>query len=206
MYALILKPFFDKLTALIVLTVAFPFLIIAALLLYFANGGNVWFLQPRPGKGGRIFNVVKFKTMTDERDASGELLSDEQRLTRIGNFIRRTSLDEVPQLINVLKGDMSVVGPRPLLVEYLPLYDHVQARRHEVKPGITGWAQVNGRNTVAWKERFMLDVWYVEHISFWLDMKILLLTVVKVFKAEGINSNTSVTMEKFKGNEPASTK
>jgi len=166
-----------------------------------SNKGKVWFLQSRPGKGGKLFKVIKFKTMSDEHDSSGALLPDDKRLTVIGKFIRKTSLDELPQLINVLKGDLSMVGPRPLLEEYLSLYNEQQHKRHEVKPGITGWAQVNGRNTVAWKERFEMDVWYVNHISFLLDLKILLLTVLKVFKAEGISSGTSATMEKFKGNE-----
>jgi lipopolysaccharide/colanic/teichoic acid biosynthesis glycosyltransferase len=160
----------------------------------------VWFTQQRPGKDARIFTVIKFKTMADEYDAHGQLLPDDQRLTPIGKIIRNTSLDELPQLLNVFRGDMSFVGPRPLLVEYLPLYNDKQRRRHEVKPGITGWAQVNGRNTVSWPQKFAYDVWYVDHISLWLDIKILLLTVMKVFKAEGISSETSVTMEKFHGN------
>lgn len=181
--------------------VALPILLICILMLLIANRGKIWFTQPRPGRNGRIFTVVKFKTMTDECDAHGHLLSDEKRLTAIGKFIRKTSLDELPQLFNVLKGDMSFVGPRPLLVEYLPLYSAEQARRHEVKPGITGWAQVNGRNTVSWPKKFAYDVWYVEHISLGLDLKILFLTVLKVFKAEGISSETSVTMEKFRGNQ-----
>lgn len=170
-------------------------------ILAISNKGNIWFTQTRPGKNGKLFNVIKFKTMTDEKDSNGVLLSDEKRLTGIGKFIRRTSLDELPQLVNVLIGDMSIVGPRPLLVEYSPLYNSRQQRRHEVKPGITGWAQVNGRNTVAWKERFELDVWYVEHISFWVDVKILLQTVNKVFRAEGINSANAATMERFRGND-----
>ena len=150
--------------------------------------------------GGKIFKVVKFRTMNDSRDERGDLLPDETRLTWIGNVIRKTSLDELPQLFNVLKGDMSIVGPRPLLIEYLPLYNEEQKKRHEVKPGITGWAQVNGRNAISWPQKFAYDVWYVNHQSFGLDLKILFLTVVKVFKAEGISSETSVTMEKFKGN------
>ena len=171
------------------------------LLLYWVNKGSIWFFQERPGKNGLLFKVIKFKTMTDERNVSGELLSDEERLTRMGNFIRKTSLDELPQLINVLKGEMSIIGPRPLLVEYLTLYNSEQVRRLEVTPGITGWAQVNGRNTVEWKKRFSYDVWYVDHISFLLDIKILWMTLIKVIKAEGISSATSVTMEKFKGNQ-----
>ncbi len=200
MYVSIVKPFFDRFTAFVVLIIASPVLVLSVILLWFANKGNVWFLQERPGKNGNIFRVFKFKTMTDERDAQGNLLPDEKRLTAVGKFVRKTSLDELPQMINVLKGDMSIVGPRPLLVEYLPLYNQQQRRRHEVKPGITGWAQVNGRNALDWPERFACDVWYVDHISFALDIKILFLTVVKVFKAEGVSSGTSVTMEKFRGN------
>jgi undecaprenyl phosphate N,N'-diacetylbacillosamine 1-phosphate transferase len=169
------------------------------ILLARANRGKVWFTQMRPGKNGKLFLLIKFKTMSDARDDRGELLPDEERLHGVGKFIRKTSLDEIPQLINVLKGDMSIVGPRPLLVEYLPLYSEEQRSRHDVKPGITGWAQVNGRNTISWEQKFAYDVWYVKHQSFWLDMKILVLTVLKVFKAEGISSATSVTMEKFSG-------
>jgi len=169
-------------------------------LLAVANRGKIWFTQSRPGKDEKIFTVVKFKTMNDARNERGELLPDDVRVTWIGNIIRKTSLDELPQLFNVLKGDMSIVGPRPLLVEYLPLYNNIQRRRHEVKPGITGWAQVNGRNAISWQQKFEYDVWYVKHQSFGLDLKILFLTVMKVFKAEGISSTTSVTMEKFKGN------
>ncbi|MCU0357514.1 MAG: sugar transferase [Cyclobacteriaceae bacterium] len=201
MYRSLIKPFFDKLTALIILVIASPVLILVMLLLAIANQGKVWFLQERPGKCGKSFRVIKFKTMNDARNELGELLSDDERLTWIGKFIRKTSMDELPQLINVLKGDMSLVGPRPLLMEYLLLYNEQQRRRHEVKPGITGWAQVNGRNTVEWKRRFEYDVYYVNHQSFLFDLKILLLTISKVFKAEGISSGTSVTMEKFRGNE-----
>lgn len=200
MYVSIVKPFFDRATAFVVLIVASPLLVLSIILLWFANKGNIWFLQERPGKDGKVFRVFKFKTMTDERDAEGNLWPDDKRLTAIGKFVRKTSLDELPQMINVLKGDMSIVGPRPLLVEYLPLYNEQQRRRHEVKPGITGWAQVNGRNTLDWPERFAYDVWYVDNISFALDIKILFLTIVKVFKAEGVSSGTSVTMEKFRGN------
>jgi len=170
-------------------------------MLYFANDGQVWFLQERPGKNGRPFKVIKFKTMNDKRDDNGHLLPDDQRLTRVGKFIRTTSLDELPQLMNILRGEMSLIGPRPLLMEYLPLYSQTQRRRHEVKPGITGWAQVNGRNEVPWKERFEYDVWYVDNISFSVDMKIFLRTIAKVVRAEGINSKTAATMEKFTGNE-----
>lgn len=200
MYTRFLKPFFDKLSALLVLVLVSPILFIVLVILAISNKGHIWFIQTRPGKNGKLFDVIKFKTMTDEQDSNGVLLSDEKRLTGIGKFIRKTSLDELPQLVNVIIGNMSIVGPRPLLVEYLALYNAQQQRRHEVKPGITGWAQVNGRNTVAWKERFELDVWYVEHISFWVDVKILLQTVNKVFRAEGINSANAATMERFKGN------
>ena len=174
-------------------------MLIVILLLLIANKGKAFFLQPRPGKNGRIFKVVKFKTMTDERDKFGDFLPDGDRITSIGNFIRKTSLDEIPQLLNVIKGDMSLVGPRPLLVEYLPLYDSFQARRHEVKPGITGWAQVNGRNAISWQQKFEYDVWYVDNLSFKTDFIILWKTFSKVFKSEGISSSTSATMEKFNG-------
>jgi undecaprenyl phosphate N,N'-diacetylbacillosamine 1-phosphate transferase len=200
LYSTIIKPFVDRLFALLILLIATPVLLVVIVLLAVANKGAVWFVQPRPGYQDKIFHVIKFKTMTDERDADGNLLPDNERLTAIGKFVRKTSLDELPQLINVLKGDMSFVGPRPLLVEYLPLYNAHQKRRHAVKPGITGWAQVNGRNTVEWPKRFDYDVWYVDNQSFWLDLKILFLTVFKVFKAEGISSDTSATMEKFRGN------
>jgi undecaprenyl phosphate N,N'-diacetylbacillosamine 1-phosphate transferase len=200
LYTRIVKPFFDKLFSFLILLLASPILLTAMVLLYFANHGKVWFTQERPGMNGTIFTVVKFKTMSDERDASGNLLPDKARLTSIGRFIRKTSIDEIPQLFNVLLGHMSFVGPRPLLVEYMSLYNPEQQRRHHVKPGITGWAQVNGRNSVMWPQRFAYDVWYVDHISFWLDIKILFLTVLKVLRAEGISSGTSVTMEKFNGN------
>jgi undecaprenyl phosphate N,N'-diacetylbacillosamine 1-phosphate transferase len=200
LYLEIVKPTLDKVSALIILLVASPLFLFAIILLLISNRGKIWFTQPRPGKDGKVFKVVKFRTMNDARDGKGELLPDEVRLTWVGNFIRKTSLDELPQLINVLKGDMSIVGPRPLLIEYLPLYNEEQKRRHEVKPGITGWAQVNGRNAISWPQKFAFDVWYVDHQSFWLDIKILFLTVARVFKAEGISSATSVTMEKFKGN------
>lgn len=175
-------------------------MVIVFFLLAIANRGKVWFTQKRPGKDGKLFTVIKFKTMSDERDGYGNLLPDEKRLTSIGKFVRKTSIDEIPQLFNVLLGHMSFVGPRPLLTEYLTLYDKQQMRRHEVKPGITGWAQVNGRNTLSWQQKFAYDIWYVDHISFALDIKILFLTVIKVFKAEGISSESSLTMEKFRGN------
>lgn len=198
-YTAIIKPTADFTVALVVFTALLPVFIIATLLLCIANSGKPFFLQARPGKHGRIFKVIKFKTMNDRRDAVGQLLPDAIRLTPIGRFIRKTSIDEVPQLLNVIKGDMSIVGPRPLLVEYLPLYNNTHKTRHNVKPGITGWAQVNGRNTISWKQKFDYDVWYVNNISFALDFKILLLTVRNVLKSEGINSATSATMEKFTG-------
>lgn len=168
--------------------------------LHFANkGAGAFFLQERPGKNGKIFRVIKFKTMTDERDANGDLLPDAQRLTKVGRFVRSTSLDELPQLWNVLKGDMSLIGPRPLLVQYLPLYSAEQARRHEVRPGITGWAQCHGRNAISWQKKFELDVWYVDHISFITDCKVILTTIQKVLKRANISSETSVTMEAFNG-------
>ncbi|MBL7858456.1 MAG: sugar transferase [Cyclobacteriaceae bacterium] len=200
MYRGLIKPAFDFITAIVVLLVASPFILLAAVALAVANNGKIWFLQPRPGLNGEAFTVIKFKTMTDEKDEQGSLLPDAQRLTAIGKFIRKTSIDELPQLLNVLKGDMSFVGPRPLLMEYLPLYNADQKRRHDVKPGITGWAQVNGRNAISWQQKFAFDVWYADHIGFWIDIKILLLTVIKVFKAEGISGENSATMEKFRGN------
>jgi lipopolysaccharide/colanic/teichoic acid biosynthesis glycosyltransferase len=171
------------------------------LILTIVNKGSPFFIQERPGLGEKLFKIIKFKTMNDERDEKGNLLPDEKRLTPIGKFIRSTSLDEIPQLINVIKGEMSLVGPRPLLVEYIPLYRAKQRRRHEVKPGITGWAQVNGRNAITWEQKFEADIYYVDHVSFWLDLRILFLTLLKVLKREGISSAQSVTMEKFKGNE-----
>lgn len=200
MYANLVKPTLDKVSALIFLLVTSPLFLLAVILLLISNRGKVWFTQPRPGRNGKVFTVIKFRTMNDTRNEKAELLPDEQRLTWVGKIIRKTSLDELPQLMNVLKGDMSIVGPRPLLMEYLPLYNNDQKRRHEVKPGITGWAQVNGRNAISWQQKFAYDVWYVDHQSFGLDIKILFLTIAKVFKAEGISSATSATMEKFNGN------
>lgn len=186
--------------ALLLLIVLSPVFIVTIILLAMSNKGQVWFTQDRPGKNERIFKLIKFKSMNDKRDEKGELLRDEDRLTGVGKWVRKLSIDELPQMLNILRAEMSFVGPRPLLIEYLVMYNKGQRRRHAVRPGITGWAQVNGRNTVEWTRRFEYDVWYVDHISFWLDIKILLLTLVKVFKAEGIRSNTSVTMEKFRGN------
>lgn len=194
-----LKHLLDFLLSLAGLLVALPVFIVVTVLLAVANNGKPFFFQLRPGKNGRIFRIVKFKTMNDKRDDVGNLLPDAQRLTPVGSFVRKTSLDEIPQLINVLKGDMSLIGPRPLLVEYLPLYSPKQARRHKVKPGITGWAQVNGRNAISWQQKFEYDVWYVENLTFALDLKILFMTIAKVFKREGISSETSVTMEAFNG-------
>lgn len=199
-YANCLKRVLDFLIALCAFSVSLIILIPVALFLHFANkGAGVFFLQPRPGRNGKIFKVIKFKTMTDERDAEGNLLPDEVRLTKVGRFVRSTSIDELPQLWNVIKGDMSLIGPRPLLVQYLPLYSPKQARRHEVRPGITGWAQVNGRNSISWKQKFEYDVWYVDHLSFGLDVKIILLTIKKVFVREGISHEGMATMEPFNG-------
>lgn len=201
LYRNCLKRTLDFCLTLLAVVVLSPLLLLIAIWLHFANkGAGVFFTQERPGKGGKIFKVIKFKTMTDERDANGNLLPDEQRLTKVGRFVRSTSIDELPQLINVLKGDMALIGPRPLLPQYLPLYNKVQARRHEVRPGITGWAQCHGRNAISWTKKFELDVWYVDHCSFLLDLKIILLTIKKVLVREGISSETSVTMEPFTGN------
>lgn len=195
-----LKRVFDFTLALVVLIVLSPLLLVLCVWLHFANkGAGVFFTQERPGKNGKIFKVVKFKSMTDERDADGKLLPDEKRITIVGKFIRSTSLDELPQLINILRGDISIVGPRPLLPKYLPLYSPEQARRHEVSPGVTGWAQVNGRNAISWAKKFELDVWYVDHVSFWLDVKILFLTALKVLKRSGISQEGRATMDAFNG-------
>jgi lipopolysaccharide/colanic/teichoic acid biosynthesis glycosyltransferase len=193
------KHLIDLMSALIGLLLLLPLFLLITLLLSVANNGHPFFTQTRPGKNARLFKVIKFKTMNDKRDLDCNLLSDGERMTGIGKFIRKTSLDELPQLWNVIKGDMSLVGPRPLLVQYLPLYSTEQKRRHLVKPGITGWAQVNGRNAISWEEKFRLDVWYVDHCSFSLDMKILWLTILKVFKREGINQAGQATVEKFNG-------
>ena len=178
-----------------------PLLLVVTIWLHFANkGAGAFFFQERPGKDGKIFKIIKYKTMTDERDANGKLLPDAQRLTKVGRFVRSTSIDELPQLFNVLKGDMAIIGPRPLLVQYLPLYSPEQARRHEVRPGITGWAQCHGRNTLSWQEKFKLDVWYVDHCSFLTDMKVILTTIKKVIARDGIAQNGQATMETFNGN------
>ncbi len=201
MYKHFFKRVIDFCIAFVVLGVLLVPLFVIILWLHFANkGAGAFFMQERPGKNGKIFKVIKFKTMTDERDANGNLLPDAQRLTKVGRFVRSTSIDELPQLINVLKGDMALIGPRPLLPQYLPLYSKEQARRHEVRPGITGWAQVNGRNAISWTKKFELDVWYVDHCSFLFDLKIVFMTIKKVFVREGISSATSATMEYFTGN------
>lgn len=194
-----MKRIFDVSVSLIGIVISLPVMIIIAFLIRIKLGSPVIFKQQRSGLHGKPFYLYKFRTMTDERDENGELLPDHLRLTPFGQFLRKYSLDELPQLFNVLKGDISLVGPRPLLMEYLELYTPEQARRHEVKPGITGWAQVNGRNAISWEEKFKLDVWYVDHQSFWLDLKILFLTVIKVLKSEGISHEGHVTMEKFTG-------
>ena len=202
MYKFFFKHLLDFCLVTCGLLLIWPVLLIVCIWLHFANkGAGVFFTQERPGKDGKIFKVIKFKTMTDERDDSGKLLPDAKRLTKVGRFVRSTSIDELPQLLNVLKGDMALIGPRPLLVRYLSLYNERQARRHEVRPGITGWAQVNGRNAISWEEKFDYDVWYVDHVSLWLDLKIVLLTIKKVFVREGINSGTAATMEPFRGSK-----
>lgn len=198
-YVNFLKPFLDVFVASVAFIVLLPVFLAVTALLAIANSGKPFFFQLRPGKNEKIFKVIKFKTMNDRKDVNGVLLPDEMRLTNIGKFVRRTSLDEIPQLLNVIKGDMSIVGPRPLLVEYLPLYNARQKHRHDVKPGITGWAQVNGRNAISWEQKFEFDIWYVNNISFLVDLRILLLTVRNVIRSEGINSATSATMEKFTG-------
>jgi undecaprenyl phosphate N,N'-diacetylbacillosamine 1-phosphate transferase len=199
MYKLYLKRFFDLFIATICFIILFPVFLITVALLFIANDGKPFFFQTRPGKNARLFKIVKFKTMNDKRDSDGNLLPDAERLTATGKFVRKTSLDEIPQLINVIKGDMSLIGPRPLLVEYLPLYNAQQKRRHEIRPGITGWAQVNGRNAITWDKRFEYDVWYVNNVSMSLDLKILFLTVINVIKREGISANGEATMSKFEG-------
>lgn len=201
MYKNYLKRLFDFLAAFFGLLVLSPLFIVVMIGLYVANQGKPFFFQARPGLNERIFKIIKFKTMNDKKDAQGNLLPDADRLTPIGAFVRKTSLDEIPQLINVLKGDMSLIGPRPLLVQYLPLYNAEQKKRHDVRPGITGWAQVNGRNAISWQQKFEYDVWYVNHISLLLDIKILFLTVKKVFVREGISQDGQATMEVFNGNK-----
>jgi len=195
------KRFFDLFLSIVLIILFLPIYIIVSILILWKMGTPILFRQKRPGKNGKIFSIYKFRTMTNEKNEQGELLPDEQRLVGVGKFIRSTSLDELPQLFNVLKGEMSFVGPRPLLVEYLPLYNKRQKKRHDVKPGITGWAQVNGRNAISWEQKFEYDVWYVEHQSFMLDMKILWMTFLKVLKRSDISSDTAATMEKFRGSK-----
>ena len=200
MYKNFFKRFFYFCISLVALLLMGWFLIIIAIWLHFANkGAGAFFFQERPGKNAKIFKVIKFKTMTDERDAEGNLLPDEARLTKVGKFVRSTSIDELPQLINVLKGDMALIGPRPLLVQYLPLYSPEQARRHEVRPGISGWAQCHGRNAISWTEKFKLDVWYVDHCTLWTDIQVIIITIKNVLMRKDINSATSATMEYFDG-------
>ena len=189
--------FFLSLFGLIILS---PVLLVVIVLLAIANSGKPFFFQKRPGKNGKLFTIIKFKTMNDKKDIAGNLLNDKFRLTKIGNFVRKTSLDEIPQLLNVLIGDMSLIGPRPLLPEYLPLYNSEQKKRHLVRPGITGWAQVNGRNTISWQQKFEYDVWYVEHLSFKLDVQIIIRTIKKVLKSDGIYAGSDIVMNRFKGN------
>jgi undecaprenyl phosphate N,N'-diacetylbacillosamine 1-phosphate transferase len=199
MYHRIIKCGIDFIIALCAFIVLSPIFLLVTIGLAFANSGKPFFFQVRPGKNEKLFSIIKFKTMTDKKDAEGNLLSDAERLTSLGSFVRKTSLDEIPQLLNVLKGDMSLIGPRPLLPSYLPLYNETQKRRHLVKPGITGWAQVNGRNAISWQQKFEFDVWYVDHISFGLDVKIFLRTILKVVKKEGISQEGQVTIEAFNG-------
>ena len=200
MYNHFFKRFFDFWISLIALIGVSPILIVVTIWLHFANkGAGAFFFQERPGKDAKIFKVIKFKTMTDERDENGELLPDENRLTKVGKFVRSTSIDELPQLFNVLKGDMALIGPRPLLVQYLPLYSKEQARRHEVRPGISGWAQCHGRNNISWTEKIKLDVWYVDHVSLMTDLKVIWITVMKVLKRADISQEGQATMEAFNG-------
>jgi len=199
LYNYLFKRVIDLILSVIVFILLLPVFIVLILVLWIALGEMPFFKQIRPGRNGIPFEVVKFRTMTDEKDPEGKLLTDDQRLTLTGRVVRLTSLDELPQLLNVIKGEMSLIGPRPLLMEYLPLYSAQQARRHDVRPGITGWAQVKGRNTLSWKEKFEYDVWYIDHLSFWIDLKILFITILKVLKAEGISGGGVLTAEKFNG-------
>ncbi len=201
MYKFFFKPLLDFILSLLGLIISSPLFLIVIIALLFANKGKVFFLQNRPGKNGKIFKIIKFRTMNNKRDAHGNLLPDVERLTKIGKLVRKTSLDEIPQLINVLLGNMSLIGPRPLLPEYLPLYNDFQKKRHHIKPGITGWAQINGRNAVEWEKKFKFDVWYVEKVSFLLDLQIMFLTLKKVLKLEGVNREREATNIAFKGNE-----
>lgn len=199
MYKKVFKRMFDIVIGLILIIILSPLILIITILLFIANSGKPFFFQKRPGKNQKIFTIIKFKTMNDKKDSHGEFLPDMQRITKVGRFVRNTSLDELLQLINVLTGDMSFVGPRPLLIAYLPLYNQEQAKRHLVKPGITGWAQVNGRNAISWEQKFEYDVWYVNHISFMIDLKIILKTIEKVFKREDVSASETETMKAFTG-------
>ncbi len=199
MYKYFLKPLLDFLAAFIGFIFLLPIFLMVTILLYISNQGSPFFFQERPGKDERIFKIIKFKTMNDRKSKDGHLLPDKDRLTKVGSFVRKTSLDEIPQLINVLKGDMSLIGPRPLRTFYLPLYSEDQRKRHSVKPGITGWAQINGRNAISWSQKFEYDVWYVDHISLGLDLKIILKTISNVFAAKDINASEEVSMERFNG-------
>jgi lipopolysaccharide/colanic/teichoic acid biosynthesis glycosyltransferase len=200
MYKLVIKSILDFSVSLVMLIIFFPVLFGVVVLLFIANQGRPFFFQLRPGKNEKIFKIIKFKTMNDKKDCNDNLLPDAQRLTKIGEIVRKTSLDELPQLLNVLKGEMSLIGPRPLLPEYLPLYNETQKRRHDIKPGITGWAQVNGRNAISWQQKFEYDIWYANNVSFITDCNIIFLTIKKVFKREGIAAENSVSAERFKGN------
>lgn len=200
MYKHFFKRLFDLIIACIAFVLLLPIFILVTISLYFANGGKPFFFQQRPGKDENVFSIIKFKTMNDKKDASGHLLPDAQRLTAIGSFVRKTSLDEIPQLLNVIMGQMSLIGPRPLLVQYLSIYNPSQKRRHSIRPGITGWAQINGRNAISWKQKFEYDIWYVDNLSFILDIKIIFLTIKKVFIREGISQEGQATIEPFNGN------
>lgn len=199
MYKKLIKPLLDFLLSLLGFILLLPLFLLISIILFWVNNGSPFFVQPRPGKHGKVFRVIKFKTMTDARNKSGELLPEKDRITAVGRFLRKSSLDEIPQLLNIIKGDMSVVGPRPLRVEYLNYYNEEQARRHDVKPGVTGWAQVNGRNAISWEKKFEYDVYYVDNMSFRFDVKIILKTIKKVFDSSDVNQSDDVPMEKFRG-------
>lgn len=201
MYRNLFKRLIDLVLSILIFILSSPIFILVTVWLYINNNGKPFFFQKRPGRENKVFTILKFKTMNDAKDDNGNLLPDDERITWIGNIVRKLSMDEIPQLLNVIKGEMSLIGPRPLLVEYLPLYNEEQSKRHDVRPGITGWAQVNGRNTLSWEKKFEYDVWYIRNFNFWLDLRILFLTIIKIFKREGISSDTTLTMEKFKGNK-----